>query len=76
MAIARAVNNPIRINFADFMAYAVIENTYVPDTEELVFEPMDYEVMLSKPTGGFMDQFGEEASKLMNVEDGDEGPND
>jgi len=65
-----------KVDFADFMAHAVIENTYVPETEVRVFEAADYDVMMEKATGSFLDQFGETASKLMNVEEGDEDPND
>lgn len=74
--MAKSMTEDGKVDFADFMAYAVIENTYVPDTDELVFEATDYDVMLSKPTGGFMDRFGTTTSELMNVEEGEEGKND
>lgn len=56
------------VDFFNFLIWAVIENTFVPDTDEKVFEETDYDLLMDFPTGGFMDTFGEVAAKLLNVE--------
>lgn len=52
----------------EFLVWAVIENTYVESGDEKVFEDTDYEALVSRPVGGFIDKFGEKASELMNLE--------
>ena len=74
--MTKAMTDTGTIDFAEFLTFAVLYNTYVPDTEELVFEDTDYDGLMAKPTGGFMDQFGADAAELMNVEDGDGAKND
>ena len=54
----------------EYLVWAVIRNTYIPGTDELVFEEADYDTLVAKPPGGFMDLFGEEISLLMNVDVG------
>ena len=56
------------INVFDFLVWSVIENTYVPETDERVFDAADYDTLMQNPSGGFMDKFGEIASNLMNVD--------
>jgi hypothetical protein len=56
-----------KLDTAEFLVWGVIYNTYVPETNELVFEESDYDVLIEKPTGGFMDQFAEVIAELMNV---------
>lgn len=58
-----------KIQTGDFLVWGVIYNTYVPETNELVFEDTDYEVLMAKPSGGILDKLGAIASKLLNVED-------
>ena len=53
----------------EFIVWSVISNTYVPDTNEKVFDETDYEVMLNQNTGSFVDKFGAEIAELMNVEE-------
>lgn len=56
-------------DFVEFLVWSVISNTYVPGTDERVFENSDYESMISKPSGSFVDKFGAEIAEIMNVED-------
>lgn len=58
-----------KVDMLAFLAYAVILNTYVPGTEETVFEESDFEVMVAKPAGGFLDKYGSVAASLLNVEE-------
>lgn len=55
------------INPLLFLVWAVIENTYLKGTDEKIFEDTDYDALVSRPVGGFMDKFGEVAATLMNV---------
>jgi hypothetical protein len=64
----RATKNG-EISTFEFLVWAVIESTFVKGTDEKVFEYEDYDSLVSKPVGGFMDKFGEIASNLMNVEE-------
>ena len=52
----------------EFLVWSVIENTYVPDTDEKVFEKADYDSLMSKPAGGFIDKFGHAGMELFNPE--------
>ena len=65
----KSANDKGGVDILDFLVWGVIFNTYVPDTDELVFEDSDYASLVSKPTGGFMDLFGAEVSALLNVEE-------
>jgi len=68
----RCMDDQGRVDSMDFLVWAVIYNTYVPGTDERVYDEEDYDAFISKPAGGFMDKFGEVASKLMNVEESTE----
>jgi hypothetical protein len=59
-----------KIATGEFLTWGVIYNTYVPDSDELVFEESDYDVLMSMPSGGILDKLGSVASKLLNAEDG------
>ena len=58
-----------RVKMTEFLVWAMIYNTFVPNTEELVFEEEDYDSLMARPAGGFLDKFGNKASELLNVED-------
>ena len=64
------VKGPSDVDFDmfEFLVWSVIANTYVPGTDDLVFDEADYDALVQNPTGGFMDQFSEVAAELMNVE--------
>lgn len=64
----RAKNASGEMDMTDFIVWAVICNTYVPGTNELVFEDSDYDMMVNTPAGSFVEQFGQEIANLMNVE--------
>ena len=53
----------------ELILYMAMKQTYVPGTNERVFEPADYDTLKDQPAGGFVDQFGNAALELMNVED-------
>lgn len=57
-----------RLDPLEFTVWAVIRNTFVPGTNERVFESGDYDKMIEMPAGGFIDQFGEKAMDLFNSE--------
>jgi hypothetical protein len=57
------------VDLALFMVWGVIFNTYVPATNELVFDEMDFDALMEKPVGGFIDQLSEAASEMMNVDE-------
>ena len=65
----KCVDEDGKVNTTTFLAYGVINNTFIPGTNELIYEDSDYDVMVSKPAGGFLDKFGAIASELLNVDD-------
>lgn len=54
------------------LSWAVIKLTYVPDSQERVFDDTDYDTILEKPTGGWVDRLGEKVLEVLNV-DAEEG---
>lgn len=58
----------IEFNLFEFMIWAVIKQTYVPESEERVFEDEDYKDLCDIPAGGWFDELAEIASGLCNVE--------
>ena len=55
-----------------FLVYAVIYFTFYPGTNDLVFSPDDFDKLMEQPAGGWVDQIGEQASELINSEQGKE----
>lgn len=53
----------------EFLTMAVIYCSYVPGTEEKVFEEGDYESIFESPTGSFIDEFSTELIKILNVDE-------
>ena len=51
----------------EMLVWLVIKCTYVPGTDELVFEDADYEGLLGCPSGGFVEHFGNLALRLSDV---------
>lgn len=51
------------------LVWGVINQTYIPGTEEKVFEETDFDSLMARPAGGFIDSFGAVALSLLNVED-------
>lgn len=48
---------------------AVLQLSYVPGTNQRIFEETDREAMLEWPAGGFVDQLAEVALPMLNVAD-------
>jgi len=61
----------VQFDMFSFMICAVVELTYVPETNERVFSDEDYDELKSLPAGGWFDKLTKEASELCNVEDKD-----
>lgn len=57
----------IEFDMFEFLVWVVIQNTYVPGTNERVFSEEDYDALVDNPTGGFMDEFAEIATDLANI---------
>jgi hypothetical protein len=55
----------------EFLTWAVIECTFVPGTDDKVFEASDYDMLGSIPAGGWFDDLSEKASELANVKKDD-----
>ena len=64
----RCMDERFGIDQIAFAVWSVIECTYVPGTEEKVFDESDYDTILEDPTGNFLDTFADELAPLMNVE--------
>jgi len=65
----------IEFNMFEFLIWAVIGHTFVPETDEKVFSEEDYDELSDIPAGGWFDEFAEKASELCNVStDGEKKP--
>ncbi len=57
-----------QLDIAALQIWAIIKCTYVPETNERVFEDSDAQNFLDGPGGLFVDKFAAVAMRLMNVE--------
>ena len=60
------------LDAAKYTAHLIVMSTYVPGTQELVFEAGDVKAILNSPSGGFYKSLGDAASELM-VDAAEEG---
>ena len=65
----KATDKDGNIQMAAFQIWAIIFMTYVPESDERVFEEADFESLMSQPAGSFVDKFAEEALKLLGTGD-------
>jgi hypothetical protein len=71
----KALDDGGMIDIFEALVWGVIWNTYVPGTDELVFEETDYDSLVSTPPGGFMDEFAVEIAELYNLDAASIGKN-
>ena len=62
-------------DIAELQATAVISLTYVPGTDDKVFDPSDKATFLSMPAGGVFDTLAEVAIRMLNVKTGEVSKN-
>lgn len=65
---ARCGNSDGSIDMMTSLVWMVIYCTYVPDTDEKVYDESDFDGLMAKPTGSFVDTFGEMISALLNAD--------
>lgn len=74
--LMRAVTDETgEIDGQELLIWAVINQTYVPGTNEKVYDASDYDSLVSSPTGSYVDRFGQVALEVMNVADQGKGSN-
>lgn len=56
-----------KVEFDKMQIYAVIYCTYIPDTDERVFDESDIPALKDQPTDSFVDEFATVAMRLMNA---------
>lgn len=56
------------LDYGKMQAWATIYCSYVPDTNEQVYEEQDFESLLNAPAGSYVDKLSTAAMNLMNVE--------
>ena len=52
----------------ELILWMAINQTFVPGTDEQIYEEADYDALKTQPAGGFVDQFGQAALELMNID--------
>ncbi len=52
----------------DALVWMVILYTFVPGTNERVFDEEDYDTLVAQPTGGYMETFSLTASDFMSID--------
>ena len=55
------------VSFKEFLIWSVVCCSFVPGTDERVFEPEDYDVLKTQPKSGFIGEFSDIANELMSV---------
>ena len=71
------------IDANDFLVWSILKNTFVPGTNQRLFDDADYDQLMNMPTGSWVDELIEAMSGLTNPESSgkgssssDEAPND
>lgn len=57
----------------ELLVWGVIRLTYVPDTQERVFEDQDHDAFMQQPTNDWVDELGEAVLDVLNVEKDEQG---
>lgn len=57
-----------KIDFAALQAWTLIYCTYVPGTDEHVFNEADFDVIVDSPAGGYVDALGEAAMEMIGAQ--------
>lgn len=57
-----------KIDIWAYMVWSVIFCSFVPGTNDKIFEEGDYENLMEQPAGGFVDEFSTKISELLNVD--------
>ncbi len=73
MSVTDAKGN--EVNFGNAQIAAVIFCTYVPGTDDRVFEEEDVPMLRQQPAGSFVDKLSRVAMRLMNVDSEEEAKN-
>lgn len=61
-------NDVSKVDIWAYMVWSVIFCSFVPKTNEKVFEEGDFENLMEQPAGGFVDEFSTKISELLNVD--------
>lgn len=56
-----------KLDEMEFIIQAAIKFTYDPESGERLYSERDYGALVESPAGDFLDQFGEEAIKLLTL---------
>lgn len=62
--LQKAKDESGNIDPLEFLVWATIEGTFVPGTNEKVFDDGDYDALMEQPVGSFLDVFGEKAVEV------------
>lgn len=65
--VAACKNENGVLNEMEFIIQAALRFTHDPESGERLYGLEDYDCLASQPSGGFVDQFGEEAIKLLTL---------
>jgi hypothetical protein len=56
------------VDVFEAMIWLTIWQTYIPGTNERVFDEVDYEMFLNNPSGSFVDDFGTKIVMMSNLD--------
>ncbi len=57
-----------QMDFDQYLVWSVILCSFVPGTDEMVYEKADFDSLMAQPKSGFMTEFSDIASDLMKVD--------
>lgn len=64
-----------KVNMSEMKTWAAIYCTYVPGTDERVFDEVDFDALMKQPAGSWADDLGTEAMQLMNAKPEEDAKN-
>lgn len=56
------------LDYGKMQAWATIYCAKVPDSDDMVYSEEDFDALLNRPAGGFVDKLSQAAMELMNVD--------
>ena len=63
-----ATDSEGNVDSEKLMIAVLTNNVFVPDTDDLIFEVGDVEILMSQPAGGLIDELGQAALRLFNLD--------
>lgn len=64
----KCIDDNGQMDMTAFIVWGAILHTYAPNSDDLVFEDADYDVLSNLPSGGFLDLLSEAVSEVIGTD--------